>query len=260
MIARALPLLTLLACAALSGCAREVPGAPTVGVTTSYLECAVRDLVGDGVDVTCLASPGSCPGHFDASPGDLRGLAAASCLFRFDFQSGLDAKLDPLIRKGLRVYEIAAPEGMCVPDVYRSVCVSVAAGLSVAFPERCGEIERAVVRVGRETRELGDELTEMVDSAGLGGASVVASGHQAEFCRFLGLSVAATYSAGDEQSLADLKRVIDSAEAAGVRAVVANLQEGTARAEALALASRMASSNSVKVPSRMAMEPGSELE
>jgi len=227
------PIIVLL-CLIPWGCRAQPPGAPTTAVTTSYLECAVRDLLGDEVEVASLAPPGSCPGHFDPTPSDVRALSAAALFLRFDFQSGVDAKLAPLVARGLLVHEVFLPEGMCVPEVYAAACRSAVEGLAQAFPERSAGIEDALTAVEARMQKLALELRGRVERAGLTGAPVVASGHQAEFCRTLGLTVAATYSGGDEETVRALKEMIKAGDESSVRVVVANLQEGTARAEALA--------------------------
>jgi zinc transport system substrate-binding protein len=73
---------------ALMGCQRS--DAPTGGVkvatTTSYLECAARDLLSEHFTVLRLAEPGTCPGHFDMRPSQVTELRQCRALRRFDFQ------------------------------------------------------------------------------------------------------------------------------------------------------------------------------
>lgn len=216
----------------LCGCGRDVQS-PAVAVTTSYLECAVRDLAGDDVPAVRLTPPGSCPGHFDVSPGTAGRLASCRALFRFDFQSGMDRKFASFTRRGMAIVPVEAPEGLCVPASYLAVCRSLAPGLVRALPGRRARIEASLARIADEMSALGEECRRRIAAAGLSGAPVVASGHQAVFCRFLGLDVVATYSGADEQRIAALGGLIEAAEASGVRLVVANLQEGAAEAEAL---------------------------
>ncbi len=89
----------------------------------------------------------------------------------------------------------------------------------------------AAARVGRF--EYADGGTLLLDEVGQG-APVVASGHQAAFCQALGLRVVATFTGGDEQSIARLSELLERGDEAGVRLVVANLQEGPQLAEPLA--------------------------
>jgi ABC-type Zn uptake system ZnuABC Zn-binding protein ZnuA len=62
---------------------------------------------------------------------------------------------------------------------------------------------------------------------------VLASGHQADFCRWLGLKMVAEISSADSSSIRDLDEALKAGEAAGVRIVVANEPEGRRAADAL---------------------------
>ena len=65
------------------------------------------------------------------------------------------------------------------------------------------------------------------------GESVIASGHQEVFCRWLGLDVAASYSGGNTSSLRQLEEIIQKGQSSGVRFIIANLQEGEQQSRAL---------------------------
>ena len=114
------------------GAAAQSAKRPRVAVTTSWLECALRDVAGDRFAVTRLSPPGSCPGHFDLTPGAARELGASAFVLMFDFQSGMAERL-----RGLSGADGAAPamltmtgpKSMCVPDNYGSVCRDLAAAL-----------------------------------------------------------------------------------------------------------------------------------
>jgi ABC-type Zn uptake system ZnuABC Zn-binding protein ZnuA len=66
------------------------------------------------------------------------------------------------------------------------------------------------------------------------GAAVLASVHQKAFCEGLGLDVVATFSAADTAGVGQLDHAVRAAEAANVRAIIANQPEGRRTADALA--------------------------
>ena len=73
----------------LIGCGRSarLPVHPQIATTTSYLEAAVHDLLGEDFSVLRLAEPGTCPGHFDIRPSQVLELRQCGVLLRFDFQA-----------------------------------------------------------------------------------------------------------------------------------------------------------------------------
>lgn len=227
MFYRAFVLLTCL----LAGCEpRGGPDAPSVAASNGLLAAAARDLLGPGFTVFSLAEPGACPGHFDVRPSQLRQLRAARLLLRFDFQASLDRQVGDA--GGPTIISIEAQSGLCVPETYRGVCRQVAAAAV-----RAGLIEQSAADarlsdIDRAMRTLADEVRGAVEAAGLKGRAVVASDHQAEFCRFLGLEIAATLTTAERATRSEIRRALTDGARAGL--VIANLPEGTDLADAVA--------------------------
>jgi zinc transport system substrate-binding protein len=203
-----------------------------VGVTTSYLECAVRDLAGDSFEYVRIAPPGMCPGHFDLKPGLVKDLQKSSALFRFDFQESLDEKVSSWNLGSLSIHPIKAPEGLCVPDSYRSCLKEIYQALCKSFPDRTplfkSNLEQALLRLD----ELEKECRKVIQDLKISGLKVVASGHQVYFCRWLEMEVVATFSGGGDASPNDLKNILDKGRESGIRYIIGNLQEGRQQAEA----------------------------
>ena len=63
-------------------------------------------------------------------------------------------------------------------------------------------------------------------------AAVLASVHQKAFCESLGLDVIATFSAADTAGVGQLDHAVRAAEAANIRAIIANQPEGRRTADA----------------------------
>ncbi|MFW6107747.1 MAG: metal ABC transporter substrate-binding protein [bacterium] len=207
---------------------------PVVATTTSYLECAVADLAGDQFRVARLLPPGSCPGHFDVSPSMLDKLADSDLLLRFQFQSTLDQKLHRFRDDGLRVVPVPSPEGLCLPASYRAVCRGVCRALCEVYPESALIYRERLARIEERMTALSQELKTTVEQQGLAGARVLASGHQAHFCRALGLDVVGTFTGREAAAIQELQACIRAGREADVRFVVANLQEGVQLADPLA--------------------------
>ncbi len=215
----------------LAGCERAARGTPPAdfAVSSTWLEAALHDLLERPVGVTRLAPPGACPGHFDLRPSQVRALHEARLLLRFDFQAALDAKL---VGQNVQVVEIGAPFGMCVPAGYVAACEQIGAALVEAGVLTSDVRTTQCNAVRRRLEQVGERLKRQVTRAGWSGARVITSRHQAEFCRFLGLDVAATLSGADTASFGEIELAIRAGGAA--RAIIANQPEGRRLADALA--------------------------
>lgn len=222
--------------AATTGCRRaEAPaGGFRVATTTSYLEAAAHDLLGAPLTVLRLAEPGTCPGHFDIRPSQVAELRRCRVLLRFDFQKPLDARFAGAGTNGPAVAEVVLRGGMGRPDSYRSACRQVADHLVTLGLLARTNAEVALEAVAGRLDALAYEATNRVAQAGLGGLPVLASGHQRDFCEWLGLNVVATFRAADTASIAEIEAAIDAGKLGQVKLVIANLPEGRRTADALA--------------------------
>ncbi len=207
---------------------------PKIAVTNSYLEAVVRDLCGPDAPIMSLAPPGMCPGHFDISPAQVRELGRCRMLLLFDFQQKVEANLTRLKTNGLQTHLVTGLPGLCVPDAYLSTCRDVEALLSKAYPDRAAEFQTRLGAVEHRLAALGDELRTSIASAAATGAKVLASNHQAEFAEWLGLEVVATFVGSDIETVSNIDHCLKQAAGQEIRFVVANQQEGTALAGALA--------------------------
>ena len=216
-----------------TGGARPPPRA-RIAASNSYVEAAIRDLLGVDTPVLRLTEPGTCPGHFDIRPSQVNDLRDCRLLVRFDFQGSLDSRLSNLTDHGLAIRSIKVGGGMCEPSSYTGVCEQVAEGLvaanlvtSAAADARMSEI-KARIAAGQV------RCRQQIKDAGLTDIPVLCSAHQEAFCRTLGLQVAATFGGADITSVGDIERAIKNGEVAKAQIVIANLPEGVRVADALA--------------------------
>jgi len=205
-----------------------------IAVTNSYLGCAVLELCSDDTEVLCLAPPGMCPGHFDISPLQVKQLCDCRMLLLFDFQKQVEGTLSRLKEKGLKTAIVKEVGGLCVPETYLAVCREVSDILSSEYPERNARYQQRLGVIEKDLKDLREELLEKVRQAGISSAKVLASNHQADFVSWLGLEAIATFVGSDIETVAGIEHCIKKAKGQDVRFVIANKQEGTALAKALA--------------------------
>jgi len=205
-----------------------------IAVTNSYLVCVVRELCGDDTKVLCLAPPGMCPGHFDISPSQVKRLCDCRMLLLFDFQKQVEGTLSRLKEKGLKTGIVKEAGGLCIPATYLAVCREVSDILSSEYPERNARYQQRLGVIEKDIKDLRVELLEKVQQAGISSAKVLVSNHQADFVSWLGLETIATFVGSDIETVAGIEHCIKKAKGQDVRFVIANKQEGTALAKALA--------------------------
>ncbi|MBN1123855.1 MAG: zinc ABC transporter substrate-binding protein [Sedimentisphaerales bacterium] len=207
------------------GCRTKQDSYPAaeISVTNTYLQSAIRDLCG-ATEVFCLAPPGMCPGHFDLSPEQIRSLLDSKILFRFDFQAGLDEKLN---RINGPIISITGRSGMCIPQTYLEACREIVPFLEKHVPGRSQDCQENYRHLERRLAEISDRIHIRVKESDMLGVSVIASHHQADFVRWLGLEVVATFRSAEVMTPSEIESCLRLAREKEVQIVIANAQEGT---------------------------------
>lgn len=206
---------------------------PEIAVTNSYLQCVVKDLCPDAA-VLCLAPPGMCPGHFDVLPSQVTQLSNCRMLLLFDFQKSIEDSLSRMKENGLQIYSVKTSPGLCVPENYVAICGAVCDILCSEYPERAAQYRRRLELIRGRLEGAAAELAVAVKQATGPSAKVIVSNHQAQFADWLGLETVATFAGSDVETVSNINDCLKKAEGQQVRFVIANQQEGTALAEALA--------------------------
>jgi len=226
-------LIGAMAVAAAAGCGQgPADTAPRIAVSTSYLEAVVHDLLGPQMEVVRLAGPGTCPGHFDITPGHVARLKRCRLLLRFDFQRSFDAKLQGAIDEGLRIAEVPEVGNLCEPATYLAACRVVADALIAAGFLSRPVADARLTEIDSRLAALSEVLRTAIRDGGLAALPVVASHHQGRFCTWLGLTVVAEFPASDDPGA--LARVVAAGRARGVRLVIGNVPQGGIVADRLA--------------------------
>lgn len=210
-------------------------GSALVVTTTSVLGAAVRAVSGDRVAVETLLPPGSCPGHFDLEPSQVRRLRAASLFFRHDFQGFLDSRL---LANGMDRGEIAVIQtegGLCVPGTFASLGRAVAERLAEKFPGDAATFRARADALEQEAKSRGQAMQER--AACLRGCAVAAAAHQVAFLRWLGLDVEVVLPGGDDPAPGAIARAVAEMGQKRVIVLVGNAPSGRIFPAALAEAS-----------------------
>jgi len=234
-IYRATLLLCLFALIAPTGCRSKQNAPPVaVAVANTYLGCVAKELLGEDYQPIVLAGPGMCPGHYDIRPSQISRLRGCRVLLRFDFQSSLDRKLANLSDGGLKIASIEISGGLCEPASYQAACKQAAEAFVAVGLMGQPEANRRLEKISARLAALGLEAKKQIEQSGLAGVVGLSSPHQAAFCKWLGLEVAATFSSSDQAGVGEIENAIRAGRTSAVRFVIANLPEGKKAADALA--------------------------
>lgn len=205
-----------------------------IAVSNSYLHSAVLSITTDDNGVMSLCPPGMCPEHFDISPQQVKSLRNCRLLLRFDFQQGLDSSLAGFKQSGLAIEPVTSGNGLAIPDNYILTCENVAAILSEHEPQKAQFYQNRLNILRQDMAIIAERMKMDIRIHKLENAAVLASYHQAEFCKWLGFDVIAAFPGSDIATVANVQACLEKAKGRQIKFVIANRQEGTAFAEALA--------------------------
>ncbi|GIX44943.1 MAG: hypothetical protein KatS3mg130_1351 [Candidatus Sumerlaea sp.] len=197
--------------------------APLGVASNSWLECALVDLASTSVKVERLAPPGACPGHYDIRPDEAVRLRSARAVVLFDFQQSLAGRLREFLPASTQLVLIHPADGLCVPETYADACRQLRDALVRANLLESDAADRALSATVQRMERLASRLRD--DARPVRGVRVVASAHQAAFCRWLGLDVIAVWQSADASSAKEVAELLDEARRKRVQCVIANLQE-----------------------------------
>jgi zinc transport system substrate-binding protein len=201
----------------------------TVVVTTSMLERATLDLVADisSVRVERLLPPASCPGHFDLSPRVVPTLRTAVLVIRHSYQDALEKKLIVLGASDVSIVTAPTPGSLVIPENYVALAESIEAMLERALPDCASRARSSLEALRRRATNVARKARAKTRS--IQGTPVIASAHQAAFCRWLGLDVLADVPRPEDVTPREMARLL----ATRPRLIVGNLQEGDRTVRAL---------------------------
>ncbi|MBN2368973.1 MAG: zinc ABC transporter substrate-binding protein, partial [Vicinamibacteria bacterium] len=201
----------------------------TIVVTTSMIERATLDLVAGipSVRVERLLPPASCPGHFDLSPRVIPTLRAAALVIRHSYQDVLEQKLAALGASDVSIVNAKTPVSLMIPSNYVALEESIAAALERALPDCAPRVRASLETSRRHAANVARDA--LARTRAVRDAPVIASAHQAAFCRWLGLDVLAEIPRPEDVSPREMGRLL----AMKPLFVVGNLQEGDQAVRAL---------------------------
>ncbi|MEW6141949.1 MAG: metal ABC transporter substrate-binding protein [Chloroflexota bacterium] len=221
----------------IAGCRPAASPGLKVVAGTSQITVMAREVGGDRVSVTNFVPAGVCPGQCDVKPGDVEALTQAKALIIHDYQQAqkdVKALVEAARSPGLITRVIAAQGGQMTPAYQAEATDKVAAALAEIDPSNADFYkQRAAVRKAA-IRAKADEVKQRLNNAGIQGTKVIAMSHQADFLKWAGFDVVASYGPSEGFTPAIIADLVARGKAAGVVLVVDNLQSGPDAGESIA--------------------------
>ena len=194
--------------------------------TTSLLQCAVKEIGGSHVKVSVLIAPGSCPGHYDICPKDLKTLSTSKVLFTHGYEGFVPKIMDSLGSRKPKQITIRTSGNWMVPSVYVSALKQVTAALCASDPAHSSDYRRSLAGLEVRYKQLDADLKQRLKTAGVSGTRVLCSDQQADVAKWMGLSVVEIYPRAEEFTPVLLHSMTNLGRKKRVRLCIDNLQSG----------------------------------
>jgi len=208
----------------------DVAPAPKLQVvtTTTLIEDIVKSVGGERVQVTNIIPPGSCPGHFDVKPGDLKCLAEAKLFLMHGWQGKKFSEelIKSAANPGLQKVVLDLEGNWMAPPVQVQAIDAVTDALAAADPDNAASYREAAAARKKRVEETGRELKARLEQARAGEVKVLCADMQAGFVKWMGFPVVAVYGRPEDTTPKQLEELLNRARSEGVKLVIDNLQSG----------------------------------
>ena len=194
--------------------------------TTSLIGNIVQQIGGDKVEVTTIVPGGMCPGHFDVRPGDIKLLSDAQIFLIHGWESFVEKLVNSVRSRKLLVKTINVQGNWMVPDIQLRAVDAITNILCKINPENAKYFRNQSNIYQKQILALKREIKQKAKNKRVNRISVVCSEMQAEFVKWLGFNVVATYGRPSDLTASKIKEVLDRARRENVKIVIDNLQSG----------------------------------
>ncbi len=196
---------------------------------SSLIQGAIADITDSGRPVRTLIPPGMCPGHFDMKPSDVDAVARSKAFIIHDWQQGM-ASVENVIKaadiSGERVAAIPVEGSWMIPEVYAQALAATALVLSEIQGTSGADYREHLDERIQEVLALGRQIKKQIVDARAVGISVIANDMQADFLKWAGFNVVATFGRPEGMSASDVEHLIRQANEDKASLIVDNLQSG----------------------------------
>jgi zinc transport system substrate-binding protein len=220
----------------LGGCNGSEEPKLKVVTSTSLMEYIVQQIGGNHIVVINLVPPNLHPGNFDVKPSDLEKLANAD-LFLLHGWPG-EGYADKLIASAnnpdLVVSKANIDGNWMIPSVQAAAVDKVLSILCETDPDNTTAYQKAAEKYKERIQAKEADIIAKLTKADVSKINVIASFRQADFLKWAGFNVVATFTSTQSLTPQVVKDLVDKGKAGNVTLVVNNLQDGQDAGKAIA--------------------------
>jgi zinc transport system substrate-binding protein len=204
--------------------------------TTSLLAYVAQQVGGDKVVVTNLVPATQHPGDFSVKPGDIEKLAGANLflLLGAPGEAWADKLISSANNPGLTVFKVNIMNANLTSSLQLTATDKVLSALSQVDKNNSSTYQKSASEYKQRIAAKEADLNSKLVKAKASQINAIASVMQADFLKWAGINVIATYA--DPKSLTPqvVKGLVDQGKAAKVNLVIDNIHNGKDAGKALA--------------------------
>ena len=201
-----------------------------VVTTTTLIATLVKAIGKDKIDVVTIVPGGMCPGHFDVKPDDIKKLSTAKVLINHGWEVWTSDLLNSVENENLLTKTIKIEGNWMIPNIQILAGEEITKTLCEIDPQNSPFYKKNLNHYKKEVNSVAVE----VKNTDFQGKKVVCSEYQAEFLKWLGFKVVATYESSEDPTIKNLAEIMSTAKRENVHIVIDNLQSGSKVGEQIA--------------------------
>jgi zinc transport system substrate-binding protein len=220
----------------LGGCAASAGSELKVVTSTSLLTYIVQQVAGNDAEVFNIVPAAQHPGDFDARPGDVQRLAAASLFLVHGFpgETYVPGMVAAANSPTLKVVTVSVDGSWMTPAAQLTATDKVAAALSQVDPKNKDTYEKRAAQYENRVRAKETEVKARMAKTDLASLKAISSGFQAPFAAWAGIKVIGTYLTPESLTPQAVKDLVDKGRTGGVNLIVDNAHSGRDAGKGLA--------------------------
>ncbi|MEO0079425.1 MAG: metal ABC transporter substrate-binding protein [candidate division WOR-3 bacterium] len=215
------------------GCQKPTAPRLKVVVSTTMIGAIVEAVGGERVRVTTIAPAGICPGHFDLQPSAIVAANEARLLLNHGWEEWFGKLKQALANPRLIQKTVQTQGNWMVPPVHKEATREILGLLCELDPANARFYQTNAKRYLAQV----DSVSVLVKAI-FQNRSLPAAEMQAEFLKWLGFRVVATYGRAEDFTSQELTRLAQVMVDSAVGLVVDNLQSGPDAGRSLAEAAK----------------------
>jgi zinc transport system substrate-binding protein len=217
----------LVLCLLLGGCSTSNSSKMKVVTGSSLLTYIVQQIGKDKVEVTNLVPPAQHPGDFNVKPGDIQNLSKADLflLHGWPGEKYADQFVASANNPGLKVVKTVVDGNWMIPSVQSAAVDKVTGILGEIDSKNSADYQKAADEYKKRIQAKETDIKERLSQANVSQTNVIASVRQADFLKWAGFNITATYASPDALTPQIVKDLLDKGKNANVTLVINNIQD-----------------------------------